>query len=491
MLNKPMIQDHRHTPNRIPRRQALQRAACGFGHLALLGMMNSVGRAAESGRDASSLEHGTLAVRAPHFTPRAKRVIFLFLHGGVSHVDSFDPKPKLDEWHGKKIPGAIPLSFDNLDGTLMKSPWDFKRYGKSGLPVSDLWPHIGSVVDEIAFLRSMHVEQVDHGGAVLQLHTGSAVFPRPSMGSWLVYGLGTENANMPGFITISPQLYHGSSQNYSSSFLPAEYQGTPFGETNTPAKIAKFHNLRPANPRTELQRLQLDFARRANQRHLESVNDDPRLQARIEAYQLAFRMQTSAPETTDISREPRDVLDLYGVDRSGTDDFGRQCLLARRFAERGVRFIQCSHSYKWDQHGQLRGGHARNASEVDKPIAGLIVDLKQRGMLEDTLVIWGTEFGRTPITQGKLEDKDAVGRDHNPYGFTMWMAGGGVKGGMAYGGTDEFGYFAEEKPVSMYDFHATVLRLLGLDHTRLTYRYSGRDFRLTDVFGRVIEDIIA
>lgn len=475
----------------LSRREALRSGACGFGHLALLGMLDSVGRADEPVSPGSSDERGPLSSRKPHFKPRAKRVIFLFMHGGVSHVDSFDPKPELDKWHGKKRPGETPLSFDNLDGTLMKSPWEFRRYGKSGLPVSDLWPHLGSVVDEVAFIRSMHVEQVDHGGAVLQLHTGSAVFPRPSMGSWLVYGLGSQNANLPGFITISPQLYHGSSQNYSSGFLPAEYQGTPFGETNTPAKVAGFQNLRPLTPLTELQRLQLDFARRANLKHFELASDDARLQARIEAYELAFRMQTAAPETTDISGEPQDVLDLYGIDQPSTDDFGRQCLLARRFAERGVRFVQCSHSYKWDQHGSIRGDHARNAAEVDKPIAGLIKDLKRRGMLEDTLVLWGTEFGRTPITQGKLADRDKVGRDHNPYGFTLWMAGGGVKGGIAYGATDDFGYFAEENPVSMYDLHATVLHLLGLDHTQLTYRYSGRDFRLTDVFGRVVQDVIA
>ena len=331
----------------------------------------------------------------------------------------------------------------------------------------------------------MHVEQVDHGGAILQLHTGSAVFPRPSMGAWVTYGLGSENENLPGFMTISPPSMHGAQQNYGSSFLPAAYQGTAIGNYKIPMTEAKIRNLQRAEPTDELQRMQLDLIQQANRRHAGEDSSDLRLEGRIQAMELAFRMQTEAPGVLDISNESPETYELYGINNGPTDNFGRQCLLARRLAENGVRFVQCSHSYKWDQHGDLFNGHTNNAREVDQPIAGLITDLKQRGMLEDTLVIWGTEFGRTPVAEG------ADGRDHNPYGFTMWLAGGGVRGGLAYGTTDECGYFAQENKVSMYDFHATLLHLLGLDHTRLTYNYAGRDFRLTDVHGNVIYDIIA
>jgi len=471
-------------PPLASRREMIRRAACGFGHVALLGLLHESSRADAAAQVAAN----PFAPRLPHFVSRAKRVIFIFLHGGVSHIDSFDPKPKLTKWDGRPLPFDRPLQFAGT-GNLMKSPWQFRNYGQSGLPVSDLWPHLGTVVDEICFIRSMHVEQVDHGGAVLQLHTGSAVFPRPSVGSWVVYGLGSENQDLPGFVVISPPLFHGSNQNYGSAFLPAAYQGTAVGDTNIPMTEAKFANLRRAERTELLQRMQLDLVQRQNRRHLAHASDDSRLDARIEAFELAFRMQGAAPEVMDLSTETRQTFQRYGVGEEPTDNFGRQCLLARRLAERGVKFIQCTHSYKWDQHSDLFKMHKQNATEVDKPIAGLITDLKQRGMLDETLVVWGTEFGRTPVVQPA--EKADVGRDHNPYGFTLWMAGGGVRGGMAYGATDEFGYFATENPCSMYDFHATILHLLGIDHTRLTYRYNGRDFRLTDVHGEILHDIIA
>jgi uncharacterized protein (DUF1501 family) len=341
------------------------------------------------------------------------------------------------------------------------------------------------MIDEVCMIRSMKVEQVDHGGALLQLHTGSAVFPRPSMGAWVVYGLGTENQNLPGFVTISPSTIHGAAQNYGTAFLPAAYQGTALGNANTPMTRARIKNLKPGEPKTALQRMQLDAIQQANRRHKQQRAGDTRLDARIEAFELAFRMQMEAPDAIDLASESKTTFDSYGIGGGPTDNFGRQCLLARRFVERGVRFVQCSHTYKWDQHGGLKSGHENNAREVDQPIAALLRDLKSRGLLDETLVVFATEFGRTPVAQG------TDGRDHNPYGFTIWLAGGGVRKGVAYGATDEFGYFATEKIVSMYDLHATLLHLLGIDHERLTYRHAGRDFRLTDVHGRVLEEIIA
>jgi len=366
----------------------------------------------------------------------------------------------------------------------MRSPWKFRQYGQSGLPVSDLFPHIAQSVDQLCIIRSMRVEQVDHGGAILQLHTGSAVFPRPSMGAWITYGLGTENQNLPAFVTIAPPMMHGATQNFGAGFLPASYQGTAIGDSKTRMTQATINNLKRAEPSDDLERLQLDLVQQANRQHQRHAGDDSRLEARIQAFELAFRMQREAPEALNLGNESPAILRQYGLGEKATDNFGRQCLLARRLVERGVRFVQCSHSYKWDQHGGLKAGHAANALEVDQPIAALLQDLKQRGLLKDTLVIFGTEFGRTPVAQGD-------GRDHNPYGFSIWMAGGGVRGGFAYGATDELGYYAVEKPVSMYDLHATILHLLGIDHTRLTYQHAGRLFRLTDVHGHVVKDLIA
>ncbi len=329
----------------------------------------------------------------------------------------------------------------------------------------------------------MHGSNSAHGGALLKLHTGSDNFIRPSMGSWITYGLGSENQNLPGFITICPTLGHGGLNNWSSGFLPASYQGTPMGHSGMPSEKAMISFIKNADTTPELQRLQLDLLRDMNSKA--GVKIDEALDARVKSFELAFRMQTTAPELQDISKETPETLKLYGLDQEQTKDFGRQCLMARRFAERGVRFVQVSHSYKWDQHGALKKDHTKNALEVDLPIAGLLTDLKARGLLKDTLVLWGGEFGRTPTAEG------GDGRDHNPDGYTMWMAGAGVKGGHKHGATDDYGYFATQDKVHIHDLHATILHLLGLDHLKLTYNYAGRPFRLTDVEGEVVHDIMA
>ena len=376
--------------------------------------------------------------------------------------------------------------FSSATGTLLKSPWTFRQYGASGTWVSDLFPNVARHVDDLCVINSMHGSNSRHGGALLELHTGSDTFVRPSMGSWILYGLGTENQDLPGYITICPTLTHGGVNAYNSAFLPAVYQGTPLGNASISADRVQipFIQNAEATPR-DLQRLELDLVRAMNQRRLRETGPDKSLEARINSFELAFRMQSAAPEIQDISNESEATLRLYGVDGEKTRNFGRQCLMARRFVEQGVRFIQCTHSYKWDQHGGLRAGHEQNASEVDKPIAGLLTDLKQRGLLEETLVLWGGEFGRTPVAQGN------DGREHNPQGYTRWLAGGGGRGGLTYGQTDDYGYFAAVDKVHLHDLHATILYLLGLDHTRLTYRYAGRDFRLTDVYGEVVHDLLA
>jgi hypothetical protein len=332
----------------------------------------------------------------------------------------------------------------------------------------------------------MHGSNSRHGGALLELHTGSDTFVWPSMGSWITYGLGSENQDLPGYITICPTLTHGGANAFSSAFLPAEYQGTPIGNASIPADQAKIPFIQNAGGTPlDLQRMELDLLQELNQQQLGQSGPDPALEARISSFELAFRLQTAAPELQDIGDETPATRRAYGLDDPVTRNFGQQCLMARRFAERGVRFVQCTHSYKWDQHDGLKRDHARNAAEVDQPIAALLTDLKQRGLLQDTVVLWGGEFGRTPVAQGQ------DGRDHNPQGYTMWMAGGGVKGGIRYGATDEYGYYAVSDKVHLHDLHASILYLLGLDHTKLTYRYAGRDFRLTDVHGEVVHRIIA
>lgn len=461
-------------PPGISRRQMLKAAAAGFGYLAWAGL------AAEA---AQAVGKNPLAARPGHHPARAKRIIFLFMHGGPSQVDTFDYKPKLAEYDGKELPFP-PAEGTTVTRTVMPSLWKFRKHGESGAWVSELFPETAKFVDDLCFLKGMHTEGQSHGQAVLQLHTGAQALTRPSMGAWVVYGLGTENQELPGFVTICPTRGHGGAQNYGNAFLPAIYQGTAIGYAGTPASNARIQNLANASWTLEQQRQQLDLLQTLNRGHLERVGTDDRIEGVIESFELAFRMQASVPKLTDLSNENQETLRLYGIGEKPTDDFGRQCLMARRFAEAGVRFIQVSHSFKWDQHGNIRQ-HEKNALEVDKPIAGLLADLKRRDLLKDTLVWWGGEFGRTPVVQGK------DGRDHNPQGFTMWLAGGGVKSGFSYGSTDEFGYYAVHEKIHMYDLHATILHLLGLDHEKLTYRFAGRDFRLTDVHGRVVKDIFA
>ncbi len=473
-----------HASHPLSRRHLLSRTAVGFGSLALASLIGDEQTASSS----SAAAVDPLAARLPHFPARAKRVIFLFMKGGPSHVERVDPKPLLDRDDGKPLPFAKPRVQFAATGNLLRSPWTFQQYGESGIPVSALFPNVAGCVDDLCLLHSVHGTNPAHGGALLKLHTGSDNFVRPSLGSWVTYGLGTDNANLPAFVTICPTLAHGGINNWSSAFLPAVYQGTPLGNASVPSDKARVKYI--ANPRLprEIQRLQLDRLHAMNREHLEQSGPEPSLEARINAFELAFRMQTAMPVAEDLSDESAATQSLYGMDDPVTANFGRMCLMARRFAERGVRFIQVTHSdgnVQWDQHGDLKNGHEKNAREVDRPIAGLLKDLKSRGLLDDTLVWWGGEFGRTPVAEGKN------GRDHNPEGFTMWLAGGGVKGGHRHGATDDYGYFAAENKVHIHDLHATILHLLGLDHERLTYRYAGRDFRLTDVEGNVVREILA
>ncbi len=459
------------------RRVLMQRSACGFAALALRGLL------ADTTDDAA----GPLAPRQPHFPATARRVIFLFMHGGISHVDSFDPKPALVEKNGQPLPFAKPEFEFAPTGNLLASPWKFRNYGESGIPVSDLFPRIGECMDDIAVIRSMNGgDQVSHGPALLNINTGSGVFARPCLGAWTLYGLGSANQNLPGFISLSPSLYHGGSQNYGSAFLPATFQGTRLGDGSTDFRNAKLSSLTPGQS-PALQRLQLDLLRRRNQRYLQETGPDSALEARIESFEMAFRMQAEAPQVMDLSRESSATHAAYGIDTEPTDEFGRQCLMARRLVEAGVRFVQVNFSYPrnyWDAHGDLRNNHTSNAAKVDQPVAALLQDLKTRGLLQDTLVVFATEFGRTPAAQG------SDGRDHHPHAFSIWLAGGGIRGGMTWGETDEFGYYVTQNKVTIPDFHATILHLLGIDHERLTFRHAGRDYRLTDVHGNVIHELL-
>ena len=462
------------------RRQMLRQCCAGFGQMALLGLLGSLERAAASGSNSGT---HPLAAHPSRFRPRAKRVIFLFMHGGPSHVDTFDYKPLLLRDSGKPLPFDKPRIQFAKTANLGRSPWAFRRYGQSGAWVSDLFPKVGACADDLCFVKSVHGTNEAHGGALLKLHTGSDTFVRPSMGSWISYGLGTENQNLPSFITINPTLGHGGVGNWSSAFLPAVHQGTPIGG-GVPVDRATIHYLHDPDSDAATQRAQLDLLGEMNRGHLDRSGADQALEARIESYELAFRMQTEAPEAMDLGRETPATRALYGLDDPKTSSFARQCLLARRFSERGVRFVQVTHGY-WDQHDDLTKEHGRLASEVDQPIAGLLRDLKGRGLLDETLVLWGGEFGRSPT----LQTKD--GRDHHPHAFTMWMAGGGVKAGTSFGITDDYGFYCLDQKVHVHDLHATILALLGLDHEQLTFRNAGRDFRLTDVEGRVVRELMA
>ena len=472
----------RHPDSAPPSRRAwLRSAGCGFGALAFHAL------AAEAANGAG----GAYPSPRPHFAPRAKRVIFLFMHGGVSQVDTFDHKPRINAEAGKPLPFK---GLDNLDatkknggnGVLFPTPWKFRRAGESGNWVSELWPNVARHIDDLCFIKSMHTKGTSHGQAVSMLHTGTDNLLRPSMGAWVSYGLGSENGDLPAFISIAPPRGHGGTRNFGAAFLPAQHQATAIGHSGLPAKEASIRFLEGedgSNPR--LQRRQLSMLQQLNRAHLDRVDGDPRIEGVIESYELAFRMQGVAPGLLDIGDEPAHIRRLYGLDDAKTEDIGHRCLLARRFCEAGVRFVQVSTPYAWDQHGNLESGHAKNALATDLPIAGLLTDLGQRGLLEDTLVVWGTEFGRTPIAQG------SNGRDHNPAGFTIWMTGAGARAGYSHGETDEYGYFAVRDKVHTHDFHATLLHLLGIDHERLTYRYAGRDFRLTDIYGEVVKEVLA
>jgi hypothetical protein len=460
------------------RRELLGRIACGFGGIALTSLL----------ADECAAATDPLAPRRPHFAPKAKRVIFLFMHGGVSHVDTFDPKPKLAELNGKPLPIKKPMFEFGGTGNLLASPWKFSQHGECGTEISELFPHLAGCADDLCMIRSMNGgNEVSHGPACLRINTGDGVFARPSLGAWALYGLGTENQDLPGFVCLSPSIYHGGAQNYGSAFLPASFQGTRVGDGSTPWSKAALASATPAED-PDLQRLQLDLLAGANRDHLARTGTEAALEARIATFELAFRMQASAPRVFDLSGETAKTRALYGIGEEPTDEYGRQCLLARRLIESGVRFVQVNHSYPrnyWDAHSGLRDNHTTNAKKVDKPIAALLKDLKARGLLADTLVIFGTEFGRTPAAQGN------DGRDHHPHAFSVWLAGAGVKDGITYGATDEFGYYVAQDKVTIPDFHATILHLLGLDHTRLTFRHAGRDFRLTDVSGEVVRPILS
>jgi hypothetical protein len=464
---------------RPTRRELLRTSALGFGWLALADLL-AAAESAPMPRPAGPRD--PLAPKPPHFAARAQRVIFLFMHGGPSQVDTFDYKPKLAADDGKPLPFPKPRVVSSATGNLLKSPFAFKRYGQSGAWVSELFPHVAGCVDDLCFVKSMHGSNSRHGGALLELHTGSDTFVRPSVGSWVTYGLGTENRDLPGYVTVCPTLTHGGVNNYSSAFLPAAYQATPLGNAGTPSSQVTVPFVKGTTPAAQ-QRLELDLLADLDRERASA--SDAATEGRIQSFEMAFRMQNAAPAVQDLSKETAETHKLYGIDDRATENFGRQCLMARRFAEAGVRFVQCTHSYKWDQHENLKRDHTNNAREVDRPIAGLLTDLKRRGLLKDTLVIWGGEFGRTPVAQG------TDGRDHNPHGFTMFLAGGGVKAGFSHGSTDDYGYYAAEGKVHVHDLHATVLHLLGLDHTKLTYRHAGRDFRLTDVHGEVVKEVLA
>jgi hypothetical protein len=468
---------------RFSRREMIRRSACGFGALALAGVCS---------QSKADDKIKTLVERSPMFAPRAKRVIFIFMQGGPSHVDTFDLKPELIKRDGQEIDfrGVRFGTFGKESKRkLLKPLWDFKRYGECGQPVSGLFPHMAQHVDKMCMIHSMHTEGVAHGPSTLFMHTGATNLVRPSIGSWITYGLGTPNQNVPGFVTINPSASKGGPRNYSNAFLPTIFQGTAVGRAGLPAKESNIKNISNEILDKSLQKKQFDFLQSMNQSQLGRSPHDERLEATIESYELAYRMQLNAPGIMDVSGETAETLEMYGINEKETEDFGHQCLLARRLAESDVRYIQVNYSDesstpRWDQHSNMPL-HEQHAKRVDKPVAGLLADLDRRGLLEDTLVWWGGEFGRTPFAQGK------DGRDHNPRGFTVWLAGGGVKSGYVHGATDELGHHAVENKVHMHDLHATILHLLGLDHEKLTYEYAGRNFRLTDVAGNVIHELLA
>lgn len=448
------------------RREFLKATSCGFGFLALADLCTRI---------ASAETTNPLAPKAPHFKARAKRVIFMYMGGAPSHVDTFDYKPKLAADDGK------PVDKNPNARKFLKSPFKFSQHGKGGLWLPEIFPNLAKHADELCLLNSMYTDVAVHGSATSELHTGNFRFIRPSMGAWTLYGLGTENTELPGFITLNGV---GGAQNFSSAFLPASYQGTKIDAGGNKKGGSQLANI--SNPKlgAELQRKQLNMLEQLNHDKLKKDQVNPEFEGLIESYELAFRMEGAVPQVMDLSSESEKTKESYGIGEKGTDNFGRQCLLARRFVEAGVRFVELGFG-NWDQHNNLKAQVTSNAHGIDKPIAGLLQDLKQRSLLKDTLLVWGGEFGRTPAAQ------NSDGRDHNNKGFSMWMAGGGVKGGYRHGATDEHGAAAVDKKMHINDLHATMLYLLGLDHEKLTYRYSGRDYRLTDLAGVVAKDIVA
>ena len=474
----------------LSRRALLQTAGTGFGYLALAGLAH----------EAAAAEKNPLAPRTPHFKPRAKRIIMLSMRGGPSHVDTFDYKPALAANAGMKVTEASGQVQDRNRGrSLLPSPFQFARHGQSGLWLSELFPHLAKHADDLCLLNSMHTDVPNHPQSCLMLHTGEFRFTRPSMGAWLLYGLGTENQDLPGFVTISPPSDLGGAQNYGNAFLAASYQATRIGEQGSPVADAKLGNIDCRHLTGAQQRRQIDLLQAMNNDLLERSQVDPALEGVINSFELGFRMQAALPKALDISKESPKTLEMYGISAKGarqaangkaggagasTDDFGRQCLMARRLAEAGVRFVEVCLG-NWDTHNGLKNRLTGLCGSIDQPMGALLADLKQRDMLKDTLVIWGGEFGRTPSGQG------ADGRDHNSAGFSMWLAGGGTKGGQRVGATDETGARAVENKCHHHDLHATVLHLMGLDHQKLAYRYGGRDYTLTDIHGRVVKEVLA
>jgi hypothetical protein len=469
---------------RVPqsRREMLAQCATGFGGMALAAL---VGDRAFGATPVSPAPASPFAPRPTHFPAKAKSIIFLYMDGGVSQVDSFDPKPRLTAENGQPFKMKMePTQFNN-NGSTLASPWNFKQYGQCGAWVSDLFPHIAECVDDMAFVRSMTSNFSEHTAANYFLHTGSGVQGRPSMGAWALYGLGSECQNLPGYVVLNGGLIpRGGLDNFYAGFLPAAFQGSIFRRGSEPLA-----NVRCADASTDLQQHKLAAMRALDEKVRERWQAGDPLESAVANYELAFRMQSAVPEVADLSSETKQTEELYGLDDPKTEAYGRQCLLARRLVERGVRFIELTcHSVgadRWDQHAGLKKGHQDNARATDKPIAGLLKDLKARGLLDQTLVLWSGEFGRTPFAQG------SDGRDHNPFAYTVWMAGGGARGGVTYGASDEYGYKVVEGKASMHDLHATILHLAGIDHKRLTYRWGGRDMRLTDVHGELLEKVIA
>ena len=472
----------------LTRRQMLQRCGMGMGALALGNLLSDAGLTQAAHGAVNSTN--PLAVKNPHFPGKAKRIIHLFMNGGPSQVDTFDPKPMLEKYAGKNLPTPN-LKTERRTGAAMPSPYKFQQYGQSGIPVSEIFPNVAKCVDDLCVIRSMQADVPNHEPSLLLMNCGEARLIRPAMGSWVTYGLGSENQNLPGFIAMCPGGYPiQESQNWQSGFLPGVYQGTYIDTQHTDIqKLVEYVQSKHAS--RQEQRRQLDLLQKLNRKHLEQRQQDAQLESRIQSYELAYRMQADATDAFDVSREPESIRKLYG---EGTQ--ARQILIARRLLERGVRYVQVwsGQGQPWDNHDDLADNHRRLAQQCDQAIAALLTDLKARGMLEDTLVMWGGEFGRTPTVELPTPGANAGkvnGRDHNHYGFTMWLAGGGVKGGMAYGATDEFGFKSVENVVHVHDLHATILHLLGFDHEKFTYRYAGRDFRLTDVHGHVVKDILA